>query len=318
MLCGSIENIGADVAIPTSRTRVRAEIEINEEKCTGCGLCVSVCKDFSLKIENKKVRISDNPFFGCIGCGHCMAICPSDAIKVFGRALSPDDLFDLPDKEKTATYEQLLFLLQRRRSIREFSDKPVDNDMIKKILDAAQTSPMGVPPSDVNVLILDNKYKVRAFAKDFCDYLEGMKWFVSDWFLFLMRPFWGKANNELFINFVKPLFRIYTENMKNGANLVNYDAPLAMYFYGSPYCDPADPVVAATYAMITAETLGLGTCMLGGIHPLIQSGKKAKLFRKMQGIKYASREGLFVIFGYPLVKYKKGIRRTFASAEIKE
>ena len=106
--------------------------------------------------------------------------------------------------------------------------------------------------------------------------------------------------------------------MQNGINLVNYDAPLAMYFYGSPYADPADPIVAATYAMITAETLGLGTCMIGGVHPLIKSRKKAKLFREMQGIKYASREGLFVIFGYPQVKYKKGIRRTFASVEVKE
>ncbi|OQX23473.1 MAG: nitroreductase [Desulfobacteraceae bacterium IS3] len=306
------------MAIPTSRTKIKAGIEINEEKCTGCGLCVSVCKDFSLKIENKKIRISDNPFFGCIGCGHCMAICPSDAIKVFGRTLSPDDLFDLPDKEKTARYEQLLFLLQRRRSIREFSDKPVDNDMIKKILDTAQTAPMGLPPSDVNVLVLDSKEKVRGFAKDFCSYLEGMKWFVSDWFLSLMRPFWGKANDELFRGFVKPLFHVYTENMKKGINVVNYDAPLAMYFYGSPYSDPADPIIAATYSMLAGETLGLGTCMLGGVHPLIQKGKKAARFRKMQGIKYSSQEGLFVIFGHPLVKYKKGILRTFASIEIKK
>jgi hypothetical protein len=58
--------------------------------------------------------------------------------------------------------------------------------------------------------------------------------------------------------------------------------------------------------------------MLGGVHPLIQNGNKAKKFREAQGIKYASREGLFVIFGYPDVKYKKGIRRTFASIEIKE
>lgn len=132
-----------------------------------------------------------------------------------------------------------------------------------------------------------------------------------------MRPFWGKTNDELFKGFVKPLFRIYTENMRNGINLVNYDAPLAMYFYGSPYCDPADPIIAATYAMLAAEALGLGTCMLGGIHPLIQNGKKAKLFREKQRIKYASREGLFVISGYPQVRYQKGIRRTFASVEIK-
>ena len=79
------------MAIPTPRTKVKAEIRINEEKCTGCGLCVSVCMDFSLKIESQKARTTEHPLFGCIGCGHCMAICPADAIKILGRTLSPDD-----------------------------------------------------------------------------------------------------------------------------------------------------------------------------------------------------------------------------------
>jgi nitroreductase len=104
--------------------------------------------------------------------------------------------------------------------------------------------------------------------------------------------------------------------MKDGINLVNYDAPLAMYFYGSPYTDPADPIIAATYAMIAAESLGLGTCMMGTVHPLIQNGKSAKQFREDHGKKYTSREGLFVAFGYSAVKYKNGIERTFASIKI--
>jgi len=90
---------------------------------------------------------------------------------------------------------------------------------------------------------------------------------------------------------------------------------LLIYFYGSPYSDPADPVVAATYAMIAGESLGLGSCMLGAIHPFIQNGKRARRFRESHNIKYKSREGLFVAFGYPAVKYSKGIKRTFASSE---
>jgi ferredoxin len=301
------------MAIPTSRTKEKAEIRIDSVKCTGCGLCVSVCKDFSLILKDGKAQVSNEPMFGCIGCGHCMAICPEGAIEIHGRTLSPDDLYELPSREQASNYEQLLALLQRRRSIREFHDKSVPADMIEKILAVARTAPMGLPPSDVNVMILDSREKNRAFANDFCSYLEGMKWFVSDWFLALMRPFWGKSNNEMFRGFVKPLFRVYTEGMKNGDNLVNYDAPLSMYFYGSPYTDPADPVVAATYAMAAGESMGLGTCMLGAIHPLIQNGKRAKQFRERHGIKYTSREGLFVIFGFPSVKYKKGIKRTFAS-----
>lgn len=303
------------MAIPTSRTNEKAEISLNTQKCTNCGLCVSVCKDFSLVMENKKVRISDNPLFGCVGCGHCMAICPTGAIEINGRMLSPNQLFDLPAKESAADFSQLMALLQRRRSIREFKDKEVEKELVEKIVDAAQTAPMGVPPSDVNILVISGKMNIRTFSKDFCDYLNGMKWFVSDGFLAIMRPFLGKANNELFRKFLKPVINIFTTKMKEGTDLVNYDAPLAIYFYGSPYTDPADPIIAATYAMIAAESLGLGTCMLGTVHPLIQNGKKAQKFREDHGIKFTSREGLFVVIGYPAVKYRKGINRTFASIQ---
>lgn len=301
------------MAIPTSRTSENAEIIINTELCNGCGVCVSVCKDFNLILENGKVKLSGTPVFGCMACGHCMAICPNDAIHIFGRTLSPEDLFNIPRRNDAASYGQLLALLQRRRSIREFRDKCVEPEKAEMILTAAKTAPMGLPPSDVNVLVFDSKEKNHAFAKDFCEYLEGLRWMVSDWFLTLMHPFWSKASDKMFRDFLRPLFDVYIGNMRNGSNVVNYDAPLAMYFYGSPYTDPADSIIAATYAMIAAESLGLGTCMLGGVHPFIQKGKKAKLFREKHGIRFQSKEGLFVAFGYPAVKYAKGIRRTFAS-----
>lgn len=303
------------MAIPTSRTSVAARIQLDPEHCNGCGLCVSVCKDFALRLEQGHVALSGNPIFGCIGCGHCMAICPHGAIAISGRTLSPDDLFALPPRETATTYAPLLALLQRRRSIREFQDRPVAPELIAQILDAARTAPMGIPPSDVQVLVFDSRAKLDAFARDFCDYLEGMRWLVSEWTLRLLRPFWGKANDALFRGFVRPLIALYTSQMDAGVNLVTYEAPAALYFYGTDYCDPADPIVAATYAMLAAESLGLGTCMLGGIHPLIQSGRKARAFRAAHGIRSASREGLFVILGHPRVRYSQGVRRTFAAVD---
>lgn len=300
--------------IPTTRTKEKGLIAINSELCTGCGLCVKVCADFSLEIINGKVAEAPHPAFGCVGCGHCMAICPTGAITISRREISPDDLIELPSHAEPDWPAMHNFLL-RRRSIREFKDEPVSREIIDKILESASTAPMGLPPSDVHVLVLDSKEKVRQFSIDFCNFLESMKWFVSGWFLTLMRPFWGKANDEMFRGFIRPLFDIYIEKMKQGKNVVTYDAPLAIYFYGSPYCDPADPLIAATYAMLAGESLGLGSCMLGGIHPMIQHGKKAVALRKKYGIKYTSREGLVIVFGYPKLKYNKGIRRTFAGVD---
>lgn len=303
------------MAIPTSRTKEKAKITIDKSKCVGCGLCVEVCKDFSLELKNGKCSISKKPIFGCVGCGHCMAICPKGAIKINGRCISQQDLFNLPKTKETASYKSLLALLQRRRSVREFKDIPVEKELIEKVIEAAQTAPMGIPPSDVNVLILDTKEKVHNFAKDFCELLKSLKWLTSKWFLALMRPFWGKLTDEFFKGFVKPAFNVYINNMDEGKNLVNYDAPAALYFYGSPYGDPADPIVAATYAMIAAESLGLGTCMIGAVHPFTQIGKAGRKFRKKHGIKFKSKEGLLVIMGYPRIRYQKAIRRTFASVK---
>ncbi|MCK9422736.1 MAG: nitroreductase family protein [Bacteroidales bacterium] len=301
------------MAIPTSRAKEPGNITVDYERCNGCGKCVSVCSDLDLELHEGKARSSGNGVFGCIACGQCMAVCPEDAIEVHGRFLSHDDLFPLPARETAASFESLMNLLQRRRSIRKFKNIPVEHNLLDKVLKAAQTAPMGLPPSDVNVMVLDSKEKVRAFAVDFCQFLETIKWFSSSWFLTLMKPFWGKETDELFRNFLKPLLNKYITSMKKGENVVNYDAPVALYFYGSPYCDPGDPIIAATYAMIAAESLGLGTCMLGAVHPFIQSGKTARKFREKHGIRFKSREGLFLIMGYPKAEYLKGIRRNFAS-----
>ena len=301
------------MSIPTSRTKESAAISIDAEKCNGCGKCVEVCKDFGIRLIDGKAHVSDKPIFGCIACGHCMAVCPNEAIAINGRTLSPEDAFELPPRDNAANYRQLLALLQRRRSLREFTNKEIDPQSIEQIIEAAKTSPMGYPPSEVNLLIFDTLEKNHQFAEDFCKFLHSIRWMVSKWFIFLMRPFWGKSTDEVFRGFIRPALKIFIEEMKKGNNFVTYDAPLAIYFYGSPYCDPADPLIAATTAMYAAESLGLGTCMIGSIHPLIQYGTKAKKFREKYGIKHKSREGIFVIFGHPAIHYKRGIKRSFAS-----
>jgi len=245
-----------------------------------------------------------------------MAICPEEAIKINGRTLSQQDVFLLPKDNKTAQYPEFLSLLQSRRSIREFKDQEVSQEIIVEVIEAAQTAPMGISPSDVSVLVIKGKDKGHQFASEFCKLMEGQQWMVSKWFTTIMRPFWGKVNDELFGKFLRPLVHIYVDSMKKGKNMVTYDASVTLYFYGSAYSDPADPIIAATYAMLAAESLGLGTCMIGAIHPFLQHGSAAQNFRETHGIRFKSKEGLFIIMGYPKVHFKRGIKRTFANVDM--
>jgi ferredoxin len=303
------------MSVPTSRVEEAAVVTIDASKCNGCGKCVTVCKDFEFKIVSGKAILVDQPLFGCIACGHCMAICPEGAIRVTGRCLAPDDLFPLRTEPPKTDYNSLLQLLESRRSIREFKPIPVPEDVISLVIAAAQTAPMGIPPTDVNLLVINGKEKVRQFSEDFCGLLSKTRWLVSWWFIALMSLFYDKKTTRFYKKFMRPLFDIYIDSMQKGVDNVTYDAPVAIYFYGTPYCDPADPVIAATYAMTAAESLGLGTCMLGAIHPFLQNGPEAKKFRKKYNIRFKSREGLFLILGYPGVKYHKGVRRSFANVD---
>ncbi|MBD3253456.1 MAG: hydrogenase iron-sulfur subunit [Candidatus Lokiarchaeota archaeon] len=54
-------------------------VEINEEKCGLCGLCVQCCPFNSLVIEKEKIHVDK---FKCKGCGTCVSICPTNAIEM--------------------------------------------------------------------------------------------------------------------------------------------------------------------------------------------------------------------------------------------
>ena len=47
-------------------------IRINEEKCTGCGSCVTGCPEGALQVIDEKARLISDLF--CDGLGACMGI----------------------------------------------------------------------------------------------------------------------------------------------------------------------------------------------------------------------------------------------------
>lgn len=55
-------------------------LELIEEKCTGCGMCVDVCPHRIYFLDDGKARISDRD--ACMECGACARNCPFDALFV--------------------------------------------------------------------------------------------------------------------------------------------------------------------------------------------------------------------------------------------
>lgn len=55
-------------------------LELDREKCIGCGMCTEVCPHRVFVIESKVARIADRD--ACMECGACQLNCPVDAIRV--------------------------------------------------------------------------------------------------------------------------------------------------------------------------------------------------------------------------------------------
>lgn len=66
-----------------------SKVEFREERCKGCGLCVSVCPRKIIKLKSDQLNEKGFHPAGveqmelCIGCAFCATICPDNVIEVY-------------------------------------------------------------------------------------------------------------------------------------------------------------------------------------------------------------------------------------------
>lgn len=67
----------------------RKIIEIDEEKCNGCGNCVIACAEGAIEIIDGVAKVIADKY--CDGLGACIGDCPEDALKIIERTADEFD-----------------------------------------------------------------------------------------------------------------------------------------------------------------------------------------------------------------------------------
>lgn len=252
-------------------------IVIDKMKCVGCGLCVSDCPNSYLYLENEKACTQK---VGCIECGHCYAICPQGAVTMVNYAC--DDEASVP--MTSIDSETLLAAMKSRRSIRQFTDQPVEEEKLQKILEAGRYAPTGANAQNVSFTILGSK---QDQAEKICVGIF-------------------RKGKDLGSNFVQYLKRIEIDD-----DFFFKGAPLVIVVHSK---NAVNASLVSAYMEIMAESLGLGV-LYSGFFRLC--AKLSKELRQLIGLPKGEEVVTCLIIGYPAVKYQRIVpRKALKSKEL--
>ena len=264
---------------------------IDREKCIKCKTCERVCAPFVFRFDNEGYPIEKYPQV-CSFCGHCISACPSSAIQYTSYSSGFEGAEEL-DPERPS-YEQLSNLMSKRRSIRRFKDDEVPDELINKICENLKFTLTGHNAQSLEFTVIKDRDLIYSISDKI-----GSRFKIAQ----ILIPFLPKKLKGNIRRMIKRFEKSKTDHTEDP--FLRYPPTLLIIHAKKTiekFLKIADGGIASYNVILTAESLGLGTCWIG-FHTIISNLFPA--VKKMSKIPRNHKILASIALGYPKYEYKR-------------
>jgi formate hydrogenlyase subunit 6/NADH:ubiquinone oxidoreductase subunit I len=268
----------------TCRGKEDDMVNIDKDKCIGCGLCVRICHEGCMALTDDG-RVSVN-YDLCSTCTQCVAVCPQQAL-CWGHV--PPVTYDAT---RLPSGEQLDELFKERRTIRRFRAEKIDRLLLEEIVGYGAYAPT-------------NNYAPRAVVVDDEAMMEELERIILQ---FVRRVYNLFFRSRIVFNLIRMITPAMDakDKVKMESDLEkgdDFDLPAAMVFIlGDTRI--ALSLVSAQYALynmiLYAQAKGIGTRLKGTGQVFLDRSRSA---RRCLGLQRHEHILGTLELGYPAVKF---------------
>jgi len=285
-------------------------VTINQASCTGCGLCVEVCPYRIISLDREKAVVADEK---CFFCGHCRAVCPAGAVEIAAlpgavalASLAQEAVEERPDKVRLAA---LAALMESRRSCRNYRADRVAEILLFDLVRIGTLAPSGTNSQGWEFTVFPERADVELLGDLVAGYYRKLNRLAA---LPFLRNFLKWVGQNSLWKYRENYYDSVTEALlewKTGRVDRLFHGATAIIIISSKNdasCPAEDALLATQNIVLAAETMGLGSCLIGFA---VEAIRRSPLIKKKVGIPETEQVYSVICLGYPAVKFLRAAGR---------